>query len=147
MSENNQNNEIIFYNTPNGSVKVAVLIQGETLWLSQAKLALLFGVQRPAITKHLKNIFDSGELIENAVCSKMEHTADDGKVMYMKNWIDKLDAFLQFNEKEVLQNVGKISNELAIEKAEKEFEKYKAIESKNYESDFDKMLKGNKHLK
>ena len=52
-----------------------------------------------------------------------------------------LDAFLQFNEKEVLQNVGKISHELAIEKAEKEFEKYKAIESKNYESDFDKILK------
>jgi hypothetical protein len=325
----NTQNEIIFYNTPNGSVKVEVLIQGETLWLSQAKLALLFGVQRPAITKHLKNIFDSGELIENAVCSKMEHTADDGKtyqtqfynldaiisvgyrvnssqatqfriwaterlkeyiikgftmdderlknpynvfdkdyfeeqlqrirdirsserrfyqkitdiyaqcsadystdndttkkffaivqnklhwaitgqtaseiivarvsstkpnigltnwknspkgairktdlgiaknylnteeldglnrivtmyldyaelqaknckVMYMKNWIEKLDAFLQFNEKEVLQNVGKISHELAIEKAEKEFEKYKVIESKNYESDFDKVLR------
>jgi hypothetical protein len=329
MSKNNTQNEIIFYNTPNGSVKVEVLIQGETLWLSQAKLALLFGVQRPAITKHLKNIFDSGELIENAVCSKMEHTAEDGKtyqtqfynldaiisvgyrvnssqatqfriwaterlkeyiikgftmdderlknpynvfgtdyfeeqlqrirdirsserrfyqkitdiyaqcsadystdndttkkffatvqnklhwaitgqtaseiivarvnnakpnigltnwknapkgairktdvgiaknyldseeldglnrivtmyldyaelqaksgkVMYMKNWIEKLDAFLQFNEKEVLQNIGKISHELAIEKAEKEFEKYKVLEIKNYESDFDKMLK------
>jgi hypothetical protein len=305
----NTQNEIIFYNTPNGSVKVEVLIQGETLWLSQAKLALLFGVQRPAITKHLKNIFDSGELIENAVCSKMEHTADDGKTyqtqfynldaiisvgyrvnssqatqfriwaterlkeyiikgftmdderlknpynvfdkdyfeeqlqrirdirsserrFYQKitdiyaqcsadystdndttkkffaivqnklhwaitgqtaseiivarvsstkpnigltNWknspkgairktdlgiaknylnTEELDGlnrivtmYLDYAElqakncKEVLQNVGKISHELAIEKAEKEFEKYKVIESKNYESDFDKVLR------
>ena len=83
---------IIFYNTPNGSAKVEVLIQGETLWLSQAKLALLFGAQRPAITKHLKNIFDSCELIESAVCSKIAHTAEDGKTYQTQFY--NLDAII-----------------------------------------------------
>ena len=54
--------EILFYNTPNGKVKVEIYLQNETVWLSQQKIAELFGVQRPAITKHLKNIFESGEL-------------------------------------------------------------------------------------
>ncbi len=45
---------IIFYNTPQGNVKVEVLLQNENLWLPQIKIAELFGVQRPAITKHLK---------------------------------------------------------------------------------------------
>ena len=48
----------------------------ETFWMSQKKMAELFGVQRPAITKHLRNIFDSSELIEESVSSILEHTAD-----------------------------------------------------------------------
>ena len=47
--------------------------------MTQKKLAELFGVQRPAITKHLKNIFEGGELVEDSVSSIMEHTAEDGK--------------------------------------------------------------------
>jgi hypothetical protein len=58
-------NEILLYNTPNGKVKVEIFLHNENIWLTQDKIALLFGVQRPAITKHLKNIFESGELIEN----------------------------------------------------------------------------------
>ena len=54
----------------------------------------------------------------------------------------KLIAFLQFNEKEVLQNLGKISHELAIQKAETEYDKFKKIQAQNYESDFDKAIKG-----
>ncbi len=69
---------IIFYNTPNGNVKVEVLLQNENLWLSQIKIAELFGVQRPAITKHLKNIFASGELKEELVSSILEHTTLHG---------------------------------------------------------------------
>jgi hypothetical protein len=74
-----QPNDILLYTTSDGSVKVEVLFESETFWLSQAKMAELFGVQRPAITKHLKNIFETGELQEISVCSKMEHTAADGK--------------------------------------------------------------------
>ena len=84
--------EIILYNDANGKVKVEVLIQNETLWLTQAKIAELFGVQRPAISKHLKNIFESGELVEESVSSKMEHTADDGKT-YLTQFYS-LDAIL-----------------------------------------------------
>jgi hypothetical protein len=72
-------NDILLYTTAEGTVKIVVLFENETFWLSQKKMAELFGVQRPAITKHLKNIFESGELQEFSVSSKMEHTAEDGK--------------------------------------------------------------------
>lgn len=72
-------NEVLLYTTPNGKVKVEIYLQNETIWLSQQKIADLFGVNRPAVTKHIKNIFEEGELDQNSVCSKMEHTADDGK--------------------------------------------------------------------
>jgi hypothetical protein len=73
-------NEILLYTTPNGKVKVEIYLQNETIWLTQQKIADLFGVQRPAITKHLKNIFETGELQEISVSSILEHTAADGKI-------------------------------------------------------------------
>jgi hypothetical protein len=72
-------NEILLYTTPNGNIKIEIYLHNETIWLTQQKIADLFGVQRPAITKHLKNIFQSGELQETAVSSILEHTALDGK--------------------------------------------------------------------
>ena len=71
--------EILFYQTNEGNVKIDVHFMDETFWMSQKKIGELFGVQRPAITKHLKNIFDSGELNSSSVSSILEHTADDGK--------------------------------------------------------------------
>ena len=79
ISEQSGFNEILLYNTPNGGVRVEIYIQNETVWLTQQKIAELFGVQRPAVTKHLKNIFKSGELNEDSVSSILEHTAADGK--------------------------------------------------------------------
>jgi hypothetical protein len=79
LSVQDQSTEFLLYTAPSGQVKVEVLLSNETLWLTQKRMAELFGVQRPAITKHLKNIFDSGELEQTAVCSILEHTADDGK--------------------------------------------------------------------
>lgn len=324
MQDNN--NDIILYTTPNGQVKIDVFIIKENLWLTQAKIADLFGVDRTVITKHLKNIFDTNELDKNSVCAKFAHTADDGKtyqtqyynldaiisvgyrvnstqatqfriwaterlkeyiikgftmdderlknpqnpfgkdyfeeqlerirdirsserrfylkitdiyaqcsadysvdsdttkqffatvqnklhwaitghtaselihsranadtqnmglttwknapkgairktdigtaknylnkdeldglnrivsmyldyaemqarngrVMYMKDWVERLDAFLQFNEQAILQNAGKISYELALQKAETEYEKYRQKQLTNYESDFER---------
>lgn len=72
-------NEILLYNTPNGGVKVEIYLQNETVWLTQQKLADLFGVERSVVTKHLKNIFDSNELNKTAVCANFAHTAADGK--------------------------------------------------------------------
>lgn len=324
MQDNN--NDIILYTTPNGQVKIDVFIIKENLWLTQAKIADLFGVDRTVITKHLKNIFDTNELDKNSVCAKFAHTADDGKtyqtqyynldaiisvgyrvnstqatqfriwatdrlkeyiikgftmdderlknpqnpfgkdyfeeqlerirdirsserrfylkitdiyaqcsadysvdsditkqffatvqnklhwaitghtaselihsranadtqnmgltnwknapkgairktdigtaknylnkdeldglnrivtmyldyaemqarngkIMYMQNWVERLDAFLQFNEQAILQNAGKISHDLALQKAETEYEKYRQKQIANYESDFEK---------
>ena len=74
-------NEIQFllYNMPDAEGKVQVVIKGETLWCTQKVMAQLFGVGVPAISKHLKNIFDEGELVADSVISKMETTAADGK--------------------------------------------------------------------
>ena len=66
------------------------MLKDENLWLTQAKLAELFGTDRSVVTKHLKNIFDEGELIQDAVCAKIAHTAADGK-NYKTNFYN-LDA-------------------------------------------------------
>ena len=71
--------EILFYKTDNGDVKVEILLYQENLWLTQAKMPELFEVQKATISKHLKNIFASGELMEDPVVSVLETTAADGK--------------------------------------------------------------------
>ena len=73
-------NEILLYTTPNGKVKVEIYLQNETIWLTQQKIADLFGVQRPAVTKHLKNIFETAELNEEVVSSILEHTTPHGAI-------------------------------------------------------------------
>ena len=73
------NSDFILYTSPDGEVRVDVLVNGETVWLTQKAIANLFDVDRTVITKHLKNIFDSVELEENSVCAKIAHTAEDGK--------------------------------------------------------------------
>lgn len=229
--------EFLLYTTPNGKVKVEIFLHNENIWLTQTKIAELFGVQRPAITKHLKNIFETKELDEKSVSSILEHTAIDGKkyqtkfynldaiisvgyrinssqatqfriwaterlkeyiikgftmndeklkdpynifgkdyfeiaknylnekeldglnrivtmyldyaemqaqkgvVMYMKDWVEKLDAFLRFNEKEILNTSGKISHEVALALAEKEYKRFRIEQDRQFESDFDKLAK------
>jgi hypothetical protein len=75
------NNEIqfILYQLPDEEGRVQVVIKDETIWATQKAMAQLFGVGVPAISKHLKNIFEEGELPEISVVSKMEITASDGK--------------------------------------------------------------------
>ena len=93
MDEIEKNNgEIIIYRTEDGRTQLEVRLEDENVWLSQQQIANLFGVQRPAITKHLKNIFESGELEENSVSSILEHTASDGK--NYKTQFYNLDAII-----------------------------------------------------
>jgi hypothetical protein len=73
-------NEILLYTTPGGKVKVEIYLQNENIWLTQAKIAELFGVDRSVVTKHLKNIFQDNELQEVSVCAIFAHTASDGKI-------------------------------------------------------------------
>jgi len=63
--------------------------------------------------------------------------AQKSNVMYMKDWVKKLDAFLQFNERDILHDGGKVSHEVAIALAENEYEKYRVIQDRMFESDFD----------
>ena len=187
--------EILFYKTDNGDVRVEILLYQENLQLTQAKMAELFEVQKAAISKHLKNIFESGELLEESVVSKMETTASDGKryninyynldaiiavgyrvnsrkatmfriwanrilkefiikgyvmdderqarrgnVMHMRDWVERLDAFLQFNEEDILHDKGKVTAAIAKAFAESEFEKFRVLQDRTYQSDFDRLV-------
>ncbi len=71
--------EIIIYQNSAGNIKIDVRLEKDTVWLTQAQMALLFDKGRTTITEHIQNIFNEGELDENSVCRKFRHTAEDGK--------------------------------------------------------------------
>ena len=77
----------------NNGVKMEVRIENETVWLTQAQIAELFGVKQPAISKHLKNIYDSGELNEDSTYSILEYMGNDGKQRYQTKFYN-LDVIL-----------------------------------------------------
>ncbi|MCA9402125.1 MAG: hypothetical protein KC713_10880, partial [Candidatus Omnitrophica bacterium] len=79
--------EIVLYKN-----NLEVKLEAETVWLTQAQIAQLFGTKRPAITKHFSNIFNSKELRKSSVCSILEHTANDGKVYKTQHY--NLDAII-----------------------------------------------------
>ena len=95
---NNSFTDFLLYTTPNGKVKVEIFLKDENVWLTQERIAQLFGVQRPAITKHLKNIFESGELREAVVSSILElttaHGAIEGKTQTKPVKFYNLDAII-----------------------------------------------------
>ena len=88
----NRPNEIILYQ-PDETMKLEVRLEDETVWLTQQQIADLFGTKRPAITKHLSNIFKSGELEEESTCSILEHMAADGSRTYSTKYYN-LDVIL-----------------------------------------------------
>lgn len=73
------NSEILIYKNPEGSIKIDVRLEEESVWLTQAQMADLFGKGRTTITEHIQNVFKEGELVENSVCRNFRHTATDGK--------------------------------------------------------------------
>lgn len=90
LSANDEPSKIVLYQAADGKVTVNVLFARDNFWLTQKVMADLFGVKPPAVSKHLKNIFASGELLESAVVSILETTAADGKT-YATNYYN-LDA-------------------------------------------------------
>lgn len=87
-----QKNEIILYQ-PDDLVRLEVRLEDETVWLTQEQIAYLFGTKRPTITKHLNNIYKSGELDRSNTCSILEHMANDGRQRYTTQYYN-LDAIL-----------------------------------------------------
>ena len=92
MTEN-LNDKIIIYQSEDGKTQLYVKLEGETVWLTQKQIAELFGTKRPAITKHLKNIYTSEELTEESTCSILEHMGNDGRQSYNTKYYN-LDAIL-----------------------------------------------------
>ncbi len=112
--------DIILYKTEQGKVKINVAFINEDLWLTQKSIAELFNVKVPAISKHLKNIFESGELDREATVSKMEIVQYEG-------------------DRKVLQ--GKVQAKVAKVLAEDIYSKYRVQQDKEYVSDFDREIK------
>ncbi|MBR5603605.1 MAG: virulence RhuM family protein [Bacteroidales bacterium] len=90
--------QFLIYSTPKEDVKIEAVVKDETLWLTQKAMSELFGVKVPAISKHLKNIFEEGELEESVVISKMETTAQHGaikdKTQHNETQFYNLDAII-----------------------------------------------------
>ena len=85
-------NQIVVYQ-PNETMRLDVRLEDETVWLTQEQIASLFGTKRPAITKHLSNIYKSGELEREGTCSILEHMGNDGRQSY-RTMFYNLDAIL-----------------------------------------------------
>jgi len=90
-NENIHVGEITLYQ-PDSSIRLEVRVEDETVWLSQAQIAELFGTKRPAITKHLSNIFNTGELLESSVCSILELTASDDAILSVGYRVNSINA-------------------------------------------------------
>lgn len=114
---------------------------GLTSWKNAPK-----GAIRKTDVSIAKNYLNEKELdglnrIVTMYLDYAEMQAQKGVVMYMKDWVEKLDAFLKFNEKEILQDSGKISHEVAVALAESEYKKYRVVQDRRLESDFDREVK------
>ena len=118
--------------------------QKENMGLSTWKNAPRGSIRKTdvAIAKNYlyKDELEQLNLIVTMYLDYAELQAKNGKLMYMKDWVAKLNAFLQFNERDILQNTGKVTAEIAKSFAEAEFDKFNTLQLKNYVSDFDKAL-------
>ena len=92
MAEKDDEKRIEIYQGAEGEIVFDVDAEAETIWATQAQMAQVFGVNQPAIARHLRNIFESGELDKNSVYSKMEYTATDGKTYKVNRY--NLDAII-----------------------------------------------------
>lgn len=91
----NNSSDIILYSSPEGNIKIEVIYSGETFWLTQKQIAELFGVEVPAVSKHLTNIFESGELVQEATVSILEIVQQEGiRNVTRKKEFYSLDAII-----------------------------------------------------
>lgn len=165
---------LVFTKVSKGGDSIEVRVQDGNVWLTPKAIGQLFDIERSVATKHLQNVFASGELVEKSTCAKFAQVAD-ADVSIAKNYLknheltelneiitmypdyairqarhhipmmrhdcaNKLDAFLQFNEADLLKDAGKVSAEVAKAFAESEFEKTRVIQDYLYKSDFDRLI-------
>ena len=150
-----KNLNILFYQTPSDQAQIEVFFEDETFWLTQKKMAALFGVETQTINYHLKEIFKSGELKENSVIRNFRITAADGKPYNTKHY--NLDAIIsvgyRVNSKQATQfriwaTKSFLGYTLVDYKCwERKLEnflranKFSFLQDANFESDFDQSIK------
>jgi hypothetical protein len=110
--------QFLIYQSEDGSTRMDVLLQAETIWLSQKQLTELFGKAKGMISEHIKHIFEDGELVAARADSRLPN-------MGLTNW----------------QGAGAMSAQLAQNQAEQEFDRFKAVDDLRFESDFDQKVK------
>jgi hypothetical protein len=138
------------------AASIEMRYEDENIWLTQKMMATLYDVSVPAINQHLKRIFADNELEEASVVKQYLITDADGKnyrvkhyslqamrkiPMTMEDWENRLAGFLKLWDREILQDAGKVTAEIAKAHAESEFEKYRIVQDRLFESDFDRMVK------
>lgn len=136
----NSTAEFLIFQIENKDEGIEVLYKDETIWVTQKAMATLFDVSVPAINQHLKNIYEQGELQADATIKKNLIVQQEGN---RQNWANRIDKFLDADERPLLSDAGRISAEQAKEYAESEFEKYRIIQDRLFQSDFDKFNKDN----
>ena len=148
--------EYLTFITATGEGDVNAIYSDENVWLTQKMMGVLYNVETNTINYHLKKIFMDKEVDENSVIRKFRITAADGKSystnhysleMIMEDWSKRLDLFLMADDREILQDAGKITAEIAKAKAKTEFEKYRIVQDRLFMSDFDRyMLELENHI-
>ncbi len=142
----NSTAEFLIFQIENKEEGIEVLYQNESLWLTQDAIAVLFDKSRSTITEHLQNIFQSQELQEDSVCRKFRRTASDGKNYATKYY--NLDAVISVGYRansiratQFRQWCTSVLRQFAIRGYvvdKKRFEKYRIIQDRLFQSDFDK---------
>ena len=161
----NSTAEFLIFQIEGKEQGIEVYYKDKTVWCTQKAMGMLFDCTPDNVGLHLKNIFKSGELIKDSVTEKISATASDGKMeladmgqlvngvlelaermakrhipMTMEDWAKQIDTILAAGGNEVLQTAGSVSAEEAKEHAETEFEKYRIVQDRLFQSDFDKYL-------
>ena len=126
---------------------IEVRFEDGDLWLTQKAMAKLYDCSSDNVGLHLKNIYTDLELDRDSTTEEFSVVQKEGNrevkrniPMTMEDWANRIDKYLLSDDRDVLKDAGKISHEIAKEKAISEFEKYRVIQDKLYKSDFDKLM-------
>lgn len=163
--------EYLTYIAANGESGVEIIYADENIWITQKMMGILYNVETHTINYHIKNIFSDNELEEKSVIRDFRITASDSKnylnkkemaqlqrlvsayldlaedmalreiPMTMADWETRLNRFIAATDRKVLQDAGKVTAQIAKAHAETEFEKYRIVQDRLFESDFDKLVK------
>ena len=139
--------EYLTFVAASGQGGVEAVYADENVWLSQKMMGVLYDVETHTVNYHLKKVFDDAELEAGSVIRNFRITAADGKTydtqipMTMQDWETRLNRFIAATDREILQDAGKVTAEIAQAHAESEFEKYRIVQDRLFESDFDQLIK------
>ena len=163
---NKSDNQIIIFKTENDKISINVRFDEETVWLTLDQMAELFDRDKSTVSRHINNVFDDGELDPSVTIANFAMVQTEGarrverqidyynldviisvgyRVKSLRGtqnyWKDFLDKQLSMLNRDILTGSGSVSHKQAVQKAEKEFEIYRAREKKQLESDFDRAVK------